>query len=82
MLRHHEGAEERLQEIAKDLPAHDGASQLDAETRMSAHEMAVRPPSKERTEVWRREMAEEDLAVFERVAGETLSELGYPLSSS
>jgi hypothetical protein len=82
MLRHHEGAEDRLKEIAKDLPAHDGANQLDAETRMSAHEMAVRPPSKERTEVWRREMSEEDLAVFERVAGETLSALGYPLSSA
>ena len=32
MLRHHEGAEERLGEIAKALPAQGGARELDAET--------------------------------------------------
>ena len=41
MLRHHEGAEERLGEIAKALPAQGGARELDAETRMEAHQMAV-----------------------------------------
>jgi hypothetical protein len=82
MLRHHESASERLQEIAKDLPAHGGAHELDAETRMSAHEMAMKPATSERTQVWRREMSEGDVETFERVAGETLAELGYELSTT
>jgi hypothetical protein len=82
MLRHHEGAEERLGEIAKTLPAHGGARELDAETRMEAHQMAVKPLSDERVGVWRQEMDPADLATFEEVAGETLEELGYPLRGS
>lgn len=81
MLRYHEGAPARLSEIAKDLPARDGAHALDAEKRMAAHEMATTPPSRERLEVWRREMSAEDVATFEEVAGETLSDLGYSLST-
>jgi Sulfotransferase family len=82
MLRHHEGAEERLGEIAKALPAKGGARELDAETRMEAHEMAAQPLSDERVEAWRNEMDPADLATFEEVAGEMLEELGYPLSDS
>jgi hypothetical protein len=48
---------------------------------MSAHEMAARPATSERTEVWRREMSEEDLEVFERIAGDTLADLGYAVTA-
>ena len=82
MLRHHEGAEERLDQIAKPLPAYGGVGELDAETRMEAHQMAAKPLSDERTAVWRREMDPADLAKFEAVAGDALEELGYPLSNS
>ncbi|MDQ2675435.1 MAG: sulfotransferase, partial [Actinomycetota bacterium] len=82
MLRHHEGAEERLGEIAKPLPAHGGAHELDAGTRMEAHTMAAKPLSDERIGVWRREMDPADLAAFEAVAGDALEELGYSLSGS
>jgi hypothetical protein len=81
LLRHHERAAERLEEIAKDLSGEQGGRELDAEERMSAHEMATQPLSTDRTEVWRREMNPEDLAVFESVAADTLRELGYPLST-
>ena len=82
MLRHHERAEDRLGEIAKALPAHGGAHELDADTRMEAHRMAAKPLSDERIGVWRREMDPGDLAAFERVAGDALTELGYPLAGS
>jgi len=82
MLRHHEGAEERLGEIAKALPARGGARELDAETRMEAHEMAGQPLSEKRVEAWRREMSPADIEAFEAVAGEMLEELGYPLSGA
>jgi hypothetical protein len=81
MLSYHEGAEARLREIAKDLPA-KGAGELDAESRMAAHEMAKRPPSRERVAVWRNEMEPSDIAAFEEAAGDMLTELGYPLAKA
>lgn len=82
LLRHHEGAAERLEEIAKDLPTGGNTSGLDAKTRMEAHEMAIKPLTSDRLEVWRRDMEPADLEVFESVAGSTLTELGYSLSGA
>lgn len=81
LLRHHEGATERLEEIAKSLPETETGRKLSAEKRMSAHEMATKPLSTERLEVWRRNMEPADLEVFEDIAGDVLRDLGYPLST-
>ena len=80
MLRYHESAEERLQEIAKDLPARGGGHTLGAGERIAAHELATRPPTTERLEAWRAEMQPEEVVAFEQVAGDLLAELGYPLA--
>jgi Sulfotransferase family len=81
MLAYHERAGERLQEIAKELPAAEGRGELDADARISAHELAHEPPRQERVEAWRAEMSPEDVARFERAAGDLLAELGYELVS-
>jgi hypothetical protein len=81
MLDYHERAEERLQEIAKELPAVEGRGELDASRRISAHELTHEPPRQERVEAWRTEMSPEDVATFERAAGDLLDELGYELVS-
>jgi hypothetical protein len=77
VLQHHERATERLEEIAKDLPGSGSTRELSAEERMKAHELAVRPLTTERLEVWRRDMSSADVALFETIAGDTLAELGY-----
>jgi hypothetical protein len=81
MLDYHQRASERLQEIAKELPAAEGKGELDAESRISAHALAHEPPRLERVEAWRSEMSTEDVARFERAAGDLLAELGYELVS-
>jgi hypothetical protein len=81
MLAYHERAEERLQEIARELPAVEGRGELAAEARISAHELTHEPPRQERVEAWRSEMSPENIATFERAAGDLLDELGYELVS-
>ena len=83
MLRYHETASERLSEMAGAMPARDGRPEREAGERLKAHAMAMKPPSKERIEVWREDMSAADQAEFEDVAGELLDDLGYaraPLS--
>ncbi len=43
--------------------------------------MTTQPPDPTRLARWREEMSAEDVAEFEAVAGELLSELGYPLGA-
>jgi hypothetical protein len=82
MLRYHERAEERLQEIARGLPSGDGKAELEAEERIAAHALTSEPPREERVQAWREEMSAEDLAAFERDSGDLLAELGYELASA
>ena len=77
MLRYHETASERLSEMAGAMPARDGRPEREAGERLKAHAMAMKPPSKERIEVWREDMSAADQAEFEDVAGELLDDLGY-----
>jgi hypothetical protein len=77
MLRYHESAAERLQEMAGAMPARDGRPAREAGERLKAHEMATKPPSRDRIEVWREEMDEEYRRDFEIYAGQLLGELGY-----
>lgn len=81
MLDYHERAGERLQEMARDLPADNGGALHRAEERMEAHSLVTEAPRLDRVERWRDSMSAEDLAAFEEVAGDLLEELGYPLST-
>jgi hypothetical protein len=78
MLDYHENAAERMAEIDRTLPGTDDRVELDASQRLAKHEMATRPPERERIHAWRRDMSEEDQADFEAVAGRLLDDLGYP----
>ena len=78
MLRYHETASDRLQEMAGAMPAKDGRPEREAGERLKAHALATKPPTKERIEVWREGMSPSDQAEFEQVAGELLDDLGYP----
>ncbi|HLM30993.1 MAG TPA: sulfotransferase [Solirubrobacterales bacterium] len=77
MLRYHERADERLQEMAGALPAKKGRPVREAGERVQAHAMTTRPPDPDRLQVWKTEMAEEENAEFENAAGYLLDELGY-----
>jgi hypothetical protein len=77
MLDYHRHAEERLQEMAGELPAVAGRPAREAGERVAAHEMATKPPSPERIARWKREMSASDQTEFEAVAGDLLAELGY-----
>jgi hypothetical protein len=81
MLRYHERASERLEEISRDLPARGNKAPRPGTERMAAHALASEPPKKERIATWRERMAEDDRAAFESVAGGLLSELGYEVGA-
>jgi hypothetical protein len=77
MLDYHQRAEERLQEMARELPAQGGKTELSVERRMATHARTTEPPDPERVTRWRNEMSEEDREAFESNAGGLLAELGY-----
>ncbi len=79
MLDYHERSGERLQEMARELPATGRSKQLSVERRMATHAMTTKPPSADRASRWRKQMSESDRAAFEAVAGDLLQELGYPV---
>jgi len=78
LLDYHERSAERLQEMARALPAEGGAKELSVERRMKTHEMTTKPPSADRVARWRTQMTPEQREEFELEAGELLAELGYP----
>jgi hypothetical protein len=47
---------------------------------MALHEQTTKPLDPARIDRWRSELGPEEIATFEREAGETLTELGYELS--
>lgn len=76
MLTYHEGAENRMKEVVRELkPA--GGGTITAEERVSQHELVSKPPSSQRAGRWREEMSASDQAAYEAIAGELLAELGY-----
>jgi len=77
MLDYHEGAAERLEEMARELPATENRPQLEQDHRLKIHALTKEPPNKDRVERWREQMSEDDRLAFEQVAGELLDELGY-----
>ena len=80
MLEYHERAEGRLAEKARELPRKNRPNQT-AEARMESHVLAKEPPRSDRIGMWRERMTPEEIAEYERVAGDMLVELGYELDS-
>jgi hypothetical protein len=80
MVRHNEGADERLAELG-DLDAEGSKQARDADERAGAHARAKEAASTSRIGVWRTEMDAGDRHEFEAVAGSLLSELGYDVPS-
>lgn len=77
MLDYHERSGERLAELDRDVPAWKGRPHRTAESRLGLHEQTTKPLDATRIDRWRDEMSPEDLATFEREAGDLLVELGY-----
>ena len=77
MLRYHERAEERLQEMAGALPAKKGRPEREAGERVAAHALTTKPPQSDRVAVWKRKLSPAENAEFEEAAGYLLEELGY-----
>ena len=78
MLAYHEGARERLSELS-DLPGKGGTVRPGSE-RVEAHALTSEPPRTDRIERWRKDLEPSSIADYERVAGDLLVDLGYPLS--
>lgn len=77
MLDYHRRSEERLAELDRDIPAWGDKLPRSAESRMALHRQTTKPPDPARIDRWRSEMTDDDLATFEREAGDLLAELGY-----
>lgn len=82
MLRYHERAEERLEEMARDLPERPGQPRRPAGHRLEAHALTKEPPRTDRVARWRTVMSEDDQAAWAEAAGDLLAELGYEHGSS
>lgn len=79
MLDYHRGAQERLSELT-DLPGKRGQVRGGAE-RVAAHALTSEPPREDRIGRWRAELDPAAVAEYEKVAGDLLTELGYPLAA-
>lgn len=80
MLAYHERAERRLAEKARAVTRAGGGT-TSAEARIESHKLASEPPKTEHLARWKREMSAEDVAKFEGIAGDLLTDCGYELST-
>jgi hypothetical protein len=76
MLRYHETARQRLDEVQTWVRP-DGSAIVTKEQRLYNQRFTSLPPTADRVGRWRRAMASEERAEFESVAGDLLEELGY-----
>ncbi len=81
MLSYHERAAERLAEMAGELRAEGGHSTQHAGYRIDNHAPTTKPPDPSKLDKWRTQMTPEDVAAYEAVGGEMLTELGYELGT-
>ena len=81
ILRYYERAEERLQEMVRDLPGAEGKPMRPADHRKEAHLLTSKPPDSSRLARWKQEMDPDQNAIFEDVAGPMLEEFGYEVVS-
>ena len=88
MLSFHERAQDRLSEIARDLPEGEELAEgrnrkhRTAEDRLHLHRLTSEPPRRDRVGRWRSQMSVEDRAGFETEAGDLLTELGYEVGNT
>ena len=82
LLEYHRRSEERLAELDRDIPAWGKKLPRSAESRMALHTQTTKPLDPARIDRWRDELSAEDVATFELVAGDLLSELGYEPASA
>jgi len=80
MLTYYERAEERMSEMARDLPSEGDKPLRPADHRVEAHKLTQRPPDPSRLGQWREQMSASDQAAFEEEAGDLLEELGYEVT--
>jgi len=77
MLTYYEGAAQRLEEMVGEL-ASDGRQAAQPEGyRIANHAPTTKPPDPSKLDKWRREMSEDDRALYEGEAATMLKELGY-----
>jgi hypothetical protein len=80
MLDYHRRAPERLEEHEARIET-DGREVVTKAERLENQRFTMRPSQLSRIGRWRHELAADELARFERVAGRMLRELGYEASS-
>ncbi len=81
MVRYYEYVDERIAlETPPEEVAQDGRV-VSTEERKKIMENVSRPPDPARIDRWRNDIPPEELAEFERIAGDRLRELGYPVGS-
>jgi hypothetical protein len=81
MLTYHERASERMSEVVREFQI-GGGPLLTANDRAKQHELVSEPPRADRLARWQKDMSAEDQAMFVEIAGDLLTELGYPLAST
>ncbi len=77
MLDYHTTASQRLAEFT-DWRGPDGVLLSAGQERISIHQKTREPPDQSRIESWREVLTAADCATFATIAGDLLSELGYP----
>ena len=79
MLSYHRSAAGRMGEMQRDFQIAGGPT-LTPEERVRQHALVSAPPSTAAAGRWQEAMDPADVAAFEEIGGETLSELGYELA--
>jgi len=81
MLGYHRRADERMNEIDRDLHDRTGRVSVSASERRQMHVLTRQPPQAGLSR-WREELTRKQVLEFETVAGDLLEELGYELSTA
>ena len=80
MLDYWRSAEDRLQEMAHNLPAEHNPKERPG-TRLERKKSSMKPPDPSMIGKWKTKLPDEDVATYEAEAGELLADLGYELTS-
>jgi len=80
MLDYWKSAEDRLQEMAHNLPAEHNPKERPG-TRLERKKSSMKPPDPSMVGKWKTKLSDEDVARYEAEAGDLLAELGYELAT-
>ncbi|MGI9019798.1 MAG: sulfotransferase family protein [Solirubrobacterales bacterium] len=80
MLDYWKSAEDRLQEMAHNLPAEHNQKRRPG-TRLERKKSSMKPPDPSMVGKWKSALSEEDIATYEAESGELLAELGYEVGT-